>query len=98
VLAWHLLTKGEPYRWARPSLVARKRRQLELRAGAPRRARGAGGVASEAQRALERAVLERAEAAYVESVRARRERRDAAAATGERLDGPVVPVPAAPRG
>ena len=35
VLAWHLLTRGEDYAFARPSLVRRKIRRLELTAGAP---------------------------------------------------------------
>jgi transposase len=35
VLAWHLLTRGEDHAFARPSIVARKRRRLELAAGAP---------------------------------------------------------------
>jgi transposase len=37
VLCWHLLTRGEDYAFQRPSLVRRKIRTLELRAGAPRR-------------------------------------------------------------
>lgn len=36
VLAWHLLSRGEDYAFARPSLVRRKLRALELKAGAPR--------------------------------------------------------------
>ena len=32
-LCWHMLTKGEDYRWARPSLVAHKNRSMELAAG-----------------------------------------------------------------
>ena len=36
VLCWHLLIKGESYAFAQPSLLARKHRTLELRAG-PRR-------------------------------------------------------------
>jgi transposase len=36
VLCWHLITKDEDYAFARPSLVAFKRRKLELTAGAPR--------------------------------------------------------------
>jgi transposase len=35
VLAWHLVTKDQDYAFARPSLVAHKRRKLELAAGAP---------------------------------------------------------------
>ena len=36
VLCWHLIIKGEDYAYAQPSLVAHKRRKLELRAGHPR--------------------------------------------------------------
>jgi transposase len=43
VLAWHLLTRGEDYAFARPGIVARKRRRLELAAGAPRRKSGPNG-------------------------------------------------------
>ena len=35
VLAWHLITSEQDYAFARPSLVADKRRKLELAAGAP---------------------------------------------------------------
>ena len=35
VLCWHLIIKGEDYAYAQPSLVAHKRRKLELRAGLP---------------------------------------------------------------
>lgn len=34
-LCWHMLTKQEDYRWARPSLVAHKIRSMELAAGVP---------------------------------------------------------------
>jgi transposase len=36
VLCWHLVTKDEDYAFARPGLVARKQRNLELAAGRPR--------------------------------------------------------------
>jgi len=36
-LCWHMLTKGEDYRWARPSLVVHKRRAMELAAGLPQK-------------------------------------------------------------
>ena len=107
VLAWHLLTKDEAYRWAPVLRTAEKRRRLERLAGDPTRSgqrRATPGGPGEAharrraERARERAVLVQAEAAYVELVRSRRPRtRDAAAATGERLDGPAMPEPAAPR-
>src|SRR3546814_10614783 len=35
VLCWHLLTKETDYRWARPALLANKRRTMELKAGRP---------------------------------------------------------------
>ena len=35
VLCWHLIIKGEDYAYAQSSLVAHKRRKLELRAGLP---------------------------------------------------------------
>ncbi len=38
VLFWHLLTAQKDYAFARPSLTAHKLRELELRAGAERRA------------------------------------------------------------
>jgi transposase len=106
VLAWHLLTRDEDFRWSPPERTAEKIRSLELAAGRPRHRSRRGmrivgpGAARARRRELrqrERAVLVAAEAAYVEHVRSRAVRRDAAAATGERLDGPVMPEPAAPR-
>lgn len=44
VLAWHLLTRGEDYAFARPSLMTQKWRHLELRAGRPSH-RGQRGAA-----------------------------------------------------
>src|SRR3546814_9129961 len=35
VLCWHLRTKETDYRWARPALLANKRRTMELKAGRP---------------------------------------------------------------
>jgi transposase len=43
VIVWHLLTKSEDYSWVRPSLHAKKIRDLELRAGHPPR-RGQKGA------------------------------------------------------
>jgi transposase len=45
VLCWHLVTKGEDYAFARPSLTAQKLRRLELRAGLPSK-RGQKGKAA----------------------------------------------------
>ena len=57
VLCWHLIIKGEDYAYAQPSLVAHKRRKLELRAGLPS-ARGqkgkSAGYSLQAVRAAER--------------------------------------------
>jgi transposase len=72
VLAWHLLTRGEDYAFARPSLTRIKLRRLELRLGAapltgrrpPVRIYPTGP-----QRAAERAMLEQAEAGYQRLVR-----------------------------
>ena len=67
VLCWHLIIKGEDYAYAQPSLVAHKRRKLELRAGAPT-ARGqkgkAAGYSLKAVRAAERDLVAQAERAY----------------------------------
>jgi transposase len=41
-LTWQLLTKQQDYRYERPALTFRKLRQLELAAGAPRRANPGG--------------------------------------------------------
>ena len=37
VLCWHLLTRQTDYHWARPALVANKRRAMELQAGRPQK-------------------------------------------------------------
>jgi transposase len=67
VLAWCLLTRGEDYAFARPALVARKIRALELAAGAPRRKPGPKPDPiwkTAAQDAAERRAAEQAERAY----------------------------------
>jgi len=106
VLAWHLLTKDEDFRWSPAERTVAKVRALELAAGRPKRMSrtgvrmvgpGAARARRRAERERERLVLVAAEAAYVEHVRSRRVRRDAVATTGERLDGPAEPEPAAPR-
>ncbi|MEM6945878.1 MAG: IS110 family transposase [Pseudomonadota bacterium] len=45
VLCWHLLTKEEDYLWARPALVAKKTRDMELRAGLPQKKGNRRGAA-----------------------------------------------------
>jgi transposase len=90
-LCWHLLSRGEDYAYARPSLVAQKLRALELAAGAPSR-RGQRGSSYaynlKELRARERALSEQAELAYTkltERWQTRRPQAGAGAATGERL-------------
>jgi len=66
-IVWHMLVKDTDYIWARPALLARKLRAMELRAGAPtsHARRGSAyeyNIAS--KRAEERARVEVAEAAY----------------------------------
>ncbi len=91
VLCWHLLSRGEDYAYARPSLVAQKLRALELAAGAPSRRGQRGSTYAynlKHVRARERALSEQAELAY-EKLTARWQKRrpeqGAGAATGERL-------------
>jgi transposase len=67
ILIWHMLTKGEDYAWARPTLMARKLRTLELAAGMPAR-RGQKGASYEynlpACRRADHVRAEQAENAY----------------------------------
>lgn len=66
-LSWQLLTKGEDYAFARPSLVRSKLRRLELNAGAaslPTRHGAQRISANAAEKAAERQLIEHAEAAY----------------------------------
>ena len=96
VLCWHLITKGEDYAFARPSLTAQKIRRLELRAGMPSK-RGqkgkAAGYSLKEIRARERALTEQAEHAYRQVVadwqaKAPAHREGVAAANGARLSRP----------
>ena len=71
MLIWHLLSKGESYVWARPSLPARKLRDLELKAGykAARDQRGVAHAYSiKSHRDQERRWVEQAETAYARFV------------------------------
>ncbi len=71
VLCWHIITKGEDYAFARPSLTAKKLRALELKAGKPSR-RGQKGTAAAYSlkdvRAREKALAEQAERSYTQLV------------------------------
>ena len=66
VLAWNLLTRGEDYAFARPSLVRRKLRTLELKAGAPPAKPGpnATPIWNTRADAAEKRLAEQAEIAY----------------------------------
>jgi len=67
VLCWHLTIRQEDYAFTLPSLIAHKRRKLELRAGAPpvrgRKGRSAS-YSLKAVRAAERDLAAQSEAAY----------------------------------
>jgi transposase len=69
VLFWHLLTRGEDYAFARPSLTRKKLRELELRAGAERHPgrrdlATKNGYSQRVHRERERALSAQAELAY----------------------------------
>jgi len=66
VLCWCLLGRGEDYAFARPSMVRRKLRRLELAAGAPHRKSGPqpDPVWNRDHDAAERQLAEQAERAY----------------------------------
>lgn len=90
VLAWHLLTRETDYAFARPTLVRRKLRRLELAAGAPRKQGQRGATRTWAPTevlAAERAVAEQGETAYRRLVADWKpaKKRGAGAATGARM-------------
>ncbi|RWQ47510.1 MAG: IS110 family transposase [Mesorhizobium sp.] len=66
-IIWHMLSKNADYIWARPALLARKFRSVELRAGLPT-SHARRGTAFDynipTKRAEERSRVEKAEAAY----------------------------------
>jgi transposase len=90
VLCWHLLTRGEDYAFARPSLVREKIRRLELLTGAERRTGHHGPdqlFATREQRRREQEVAHQAELAYQRFVKDWQQTRGggADAATGARI-------------
>lgn len=94
VLCWHMITRGQDYAFARPSLTAKKLRALELKAGMPPR-RGQKGPAAAYSlrqvRAREKQLAEHAERAYAQLVadwQARAPKTGVAAANGARLSRP----------
>lgn len=67
VIAWHMLSKGEDYAFARPSLTREKIRRLELQIGAESRKGKRNPVrvyASREQHELEKELARQAETAY----------------------------------
>jgi len=69
-LFWCLLTRGEDYAFAQPSLTTKKMRRLELQAGAPRRQGGQGVWATnDAMRHAERELALQAQRAYERTVK-----------------------------
>ena len=69
VLCWQLLTRNQDYAYARPALVQRKLRRLELRAGAPsqrgkRGADGKRGAQTPSREDREKALALQAELSY----------------------------------
>ncbi len=73
VLVWHLLTREQDYLWARPALVAHKRRALELQAGRPEQKGNRRGAAYaynvKTLRTQEMALAKQAERAYEHAVK-----------------------------
>ena len=70
-LFWSLLSRGEDYAHAQPSLTAKKLRLLEIRAGAPTRKGTPTGTWATRQkmRTAERELAQQAEASYKRTVR-----------------------------
>lgn len=67
VVAWNMLTRGEDYAFARPTLVAQKLRRAELATGAPPRRGGRGTrpkVSATERKRLEKELAAQAEVAY----------------------------------
>jgi transposase len=72
-ICWHLIRKGVDYAFTRPSLVAKKQRALELKAGAPPakgRKGSAAGYSLAAVRRAETELAQAAEAAYAQMIAA----------------------------
>ena len=68
-LFWCLLTRGEDYAFAQPSLTTKKMRRLELAAGAPRRQGGRDvWSTNQAMRGAERELALQAQRAYERTV------------------------------
>jgi transposase len=65
VIAWHMLSRGEDYAFARPSLTREKLRRLELMTGAePQKGRRIGVFVTKEQHRLDKQLATQAEIAY----------------------------------
>ena len=65
VIAWHMLSRGEDYAFARPSLTREKIRKLELATGAERqKGKRIGVFATREQHRLDKELAAQAELAY----------------------------------
>jgi transposase len=87
-LFWCLLTRGEDYAFAQPSLTKKKMRRLELQAGAPR-GQGGRGIWStnDEMRDAERELALQAQRAYERTVKDRQRSRGASATPGRASRG-----------
>jgi transposase len=87
-LFWCLLTRGEDYAFAQPSLTKKKMRRLEITAGAPRW-RGGRSVWStnDAMRQAERELALQAQRAYEQTVRDWQQNKGASATPGRASSG-----------
>ncbi len=87
-LFWCLLTRGEDYAFAQPSLTNKKMRRLELQAGAPPRQGGRGiWSTNEAMRDAERELALQAQRAYERTVKDRQPKEGASATPGRASSG-----------
>jgi transposase len=87
-LFWCLLTRGEDYAFAQPSLTTKKMRRLELQAGAPRWQGGRGVWATnDAMRHAERELALQAQRAYERTVKDRQPQKGASATPGRASSG-----------
>ena len=65
MIAWHMLSRGEDYAFARPSLTREKIRKLELATGAERqKGKRIGVFATREQHQLDKELAAQAELAY----------------------------------
>jgi transposase len=87
-LFWCLLSRGEDYAFAQPSLTTKKMRRLELAAGAPRRQGGRDvWSTNEATRQAERELALQAQRAYERTVKDRQQQSGAGATPGRASRG-----------